>query len=58
LAEHKRYEVIAAGLNQHCSLIPSEIWEELRKHTNAVEQSHQKSYALGNQSPLVPAIRE
>lgn len=54
--QHKRNPVIAAGLNPNCSLIPQAIWVELRKHTNAVEQSHWKSYALGKQTTLVPAI--
>jgi hypothetical protein len=55
---HKRNPIIAAGLNPSCSLIPLEIWTNLRKHTNAVEQSHWKSYALGKQATLMPAIME
>jgi hypothetical protein len=55
-AKQKKNPVIAAGLNPFCSLVPSSTWEKVRKHTNAVEQSHQKSYALGRQQALVPGI--
>lgn len=55
-AGHKKHPVIAAGLNPFCSLIPSFVWDQVRKHTNAVEQSHEKSYALGKQQALVPAL--
>jgi hypothetical protein len=55
-AKHKKDPVIAAGLNQHCSLMPKEVWDRLRTNTNAVEQNYNKFYALGRQRQLVLAI--
>ncbi|KMU82187.1 hypothetical protein CIHG_10581 [Coccidioides immitis H538.4] len=46
-ARHKKDIIIASGLNKHCSLIPEHIYERLRKHTNAAEKTHNKSYAFG-----------
>ncbi|BCR90382.1 uncharacterized protein ACHE_60268A [Aspergillus chevalieri] len=56
-AQHKRDPVIAAGLNKHCSLIPSEHWDFIRNSTNTAEQTHNKSYAFGRQQLLLPAVK-
>ncbi|KAG2000741.1 hypothetical protein GB937_010883, partial [Aspergillus fischeri] len=56
-AVHKKSAVIKAGLNQSCSKIQSYYFQLLRNHTNAVEQSHQKSYASGKYLTLVEAVR-
>jgi hypothetical protein len=36
-AKHKRYLVIALGLNKYCSLINYELFNRLKHYTNAVE---------------------
>jgi len=50
--------VIAAGLNKYCSLIPHHIFDMVRKSTNAVEQTHNKSNRCGKQLTLLQAILE
>jgi len=55
-ARHKRYLVIASGLNKHCSLINHELFNRLRHHTNAVEQIANKLYAFGIRQFLLPAV--
>lgn len=40
----------------NCSSIPNEIFEQVRRHTNAVEQAHNKSYSGGRYLELVAAI--
>ncbi|KAI2757724.1 hypothetical protein CBS147339_2395 [Penicillium roqueforti] len=55
-AEHKKIDVIAAGLCNACSPIDSMFFEEARKHTNAVEQSHYKSYHMGTQDTLLGTV--
>ena len=55
-AIHKRHLVIASGLNKHCSLVNHELFDNLRHHTNAVEQTANKSYASGIRQYLLPAI--
>lgn len=57
-AIHKKGAVIKAGLNKACSHIQSHFFDELRNHTNAVEQSHQKSYASGKYLTLVEAVKK
>ncbi|KAJ5424918.1 hypothetical protein N7445_010891 [Penicillium cf. griseofulvum] len=54
--KHKEIDVIAAGLCKACSPIKPEFFEEARKHTNAVEQSHYKSYFMGTQDTLLGAV--
>jgi hypothetical protein len=44
------------GLNPACSNIPRPYFESVRKHTNAVEQTHHKSNARGIQLTLLAAI--
>lgn len=56
-AIHKKGAVIKAGLNKACSHIQSHFFDELRNHTNAVERSHQKSYASGKYLTLVEAVK-
>ncbi|OKP09326.1 hypothetical protein PENSUB_5331 [Penicillium subrubescens] len=56
-AEHKAHEVIAAGLCKACSLIRPEFWDEVQNSTNAVEQSHNKSYSMGKYETLLGAIQ-
>ncbi|KMP09240.1 hypothetical protein CISG_04911 [Coccidioides immitis RMSCC 3703] len=55
-ARHKKDIIIASGLNKHCSLIPEHIYERLRKHTNAAEKTHNKSYAFGKHESLLQAL--
>ena len=55
-ARHKRHPVIASGLNKHCSLINHKLFDRLRHHTNAVEQTANKSYAFGIRQFLLPAV--
>ncbi|PGG96334.1 hypothetical protein AJ80_09842 [Polytolypa hystricis UAMH7299] len=44
------------GLNKFCSLIPHSIYDSVRNHTNAAEQTHNKSYAFGRAQALLPAV--
>lgn len=57
-ATHKKSAVIKAGLNKACSKIQPYYFDLLRNHTNAVEQSHQKSYASGKYLTLVEAVKK
>lgn len=57
-AIQKRSAVIKAGLNKACSRIQPHYFDILRNHTNAVEQSHQKSYASGKYLSLVEAVKK
>jgi hypothetical protein len=50
--------VIKAGLNKACSKIQPYYFDLLRNHTNAVEQSHQKSYASGKYLTLLEAVKK
>jgi hypothetical protein len=54
-ATHKQHKVIMAGLNKACSLIPAAFYDNVRNFTNAVEQSHYKSYFLGVYDSLLGA---
>lgn len=54
--EHKEIPLIAAGLCKACSPIPEEIYDQSRRHTNAVEQSHYKAYFLGTRDSLLQAV--
>ncbi|ODM21423.1 hypothetical protein SI65_02267 [Aspergillus cristatus] len=56
-AIQKKSPVIKAGLNKACSKIQSHYFAALRNHTNAVEQSHQKSYASGKYLTLTEAVK-
>ncbi|KAJ5330317.1 hypothetical protein N7476_000100 [Penicillium atrosanguineum] len=53
---HKRHPVIAAGLCKACSGVRPEFFSRFRPHTNTVEQSHNKSYALGTYDSLLGAV--
>lgn len=53
---HKRINVIAAGLCRACSPSDTKFSDEARQHTNAVEQSHYKSYQMGTYDTLLQAI--
>ncbi|KAJ5588704.1 hypothetical protein N7537_011382 [Penicillium hordei] len=53
---HKQIDVIAAGICKACSPMNPEFFEDARKHTNAVEQSHYKSYHMGTQDTLLSAV--
>lgn len=53
---HKQIDVIAAGLCEACSPMKREFFEEARRNTNAVEQSHYKSYFMGTQDSLLQAV--
>jgi hypothetical protein len=56
-AQQKKSPVIKAGLNKACSKIQPYYFDLLRNHTNAVEQSHQKSYASGKYLTLLEAVK-
>jgi hypothetical protein len=55
-AAHKLIPVIAAGLNQHCSLIPKDVWDTMSPDSNAAEQTAEKSYSYGKGLPLLSAV--
>ncbi|KAF2809704.1 uncharacterized protein BDZ99DRAFT_387971, partial [Mytilinidion resinicola] len=55
-ARHKRHPIIASGLNKYCSDVDPEIWDKLRKNTNATEQTHYKSDSMGRRLSLLRAI--
>jgi hypothetical protein len=55
-AKHKKHPLIASGLNKHCSLMKKETYEEFRSHTNAAEQSANKSYSVGKRQDLLAAV--
>ncbi|KAG9240436.1 hypothetical protein BJ878DRAFT_468327 [Calycina marina] len=55
--KHKQHECIASGLNPYCSRIGIELFECIRKHTNAVEQRHFKSTSLGRRLSLLKAVK-
>lgn len=57
-AIHKKSPIIKAGLVKACSGIQPYYFDQLRHHTNAVEQSHQKSYASGKYLSLVDAVKK
>ena len=57
-AIQKKSAVIRAGLNKSCSKIQPYYFDILRNHINAVEQSHQKSYASGKYLTLVEAVKK
>ncbi|CAI7611440.1 unnamed protein product [Penicillium viridicatum] len=52
----KQIDVIAAGICKACSPMKPEFFDNARKHTNAVEQSHYKSYHMGTQDTLLSAV--
>ncbi|OJD22190.1 hypothetical protein ACJ73_06466 [Blastomyces percursus] len=55
-AQHKRNSIIAAGINGNCSLMPVSIYKEIQKHTNAVEQTHNKSLKWGRYGSLLGTV--
>ena len=55
-ARYKRHPVIALGLNKYCSLINHRLFNRLQHHTNAVEQTANKSYTFDIQQFLLPAV--
>ena len=57
-AIQKKSPVIKAGLVKACSKIRPHYFDCLRNHTNAVEQSHQKSYASGTDLSLTEAVKK
>lgn len=57
-ARAKKDPVIKAGLNRACSKIRPCFLDELYTHTNAVEQSHNKSYASGKDLTLTEAVKK
>lgn len=54
----KKSPIIKAGLNHACSKIQPHYFQTLRNHTNAVEQSHQKSNASGKYLTLTEAVKK
>jgi hypothetical protein len=57
-ASHKKQPIIKAGLNKSCSNIPAFIYDSIRNHTNAAEQSHHKANAAGKRLTLSEAVRK
>ena len=55
-AHHKEQRSIVLGINPFCSKMDSALFNEIRKNTNAVEQTHYKSNALGRRLLLLQAI--
>ena len=55
-AIHKEQPSIASGINRFCSEMDPALFEKVRDHTNAAEQTHYKSNALGRRLPLLRAI--
>ena len=47
-----------AGLNKNCSSIPVYIYDSIRNHTNAAEQSHYKANAAGRRLTLTVVIKK
>lgn len=45
-------------MTKACSKIHPQYFDYLRNHTNAVEQSHQKSYTSGTDLTLVEAVKK
>lgn len=54
---HKGHPVIAAGLNEHCTLMNMDAFQRIRKSTNAVEQTHYKSNSMGRRLSILKAIQ-
>lgn len=46
-AEHKKHILIASGLNKHCLMTDPSPFDQFILNTNAVEQTHMKSYSIG-----------
>jgi hypothetical protein len=55
-ALHKKHPVIRAGLNKNCSLINPQFYDSVRNITNAVEQTHYKSYSMGRYMTLLGTV--
>ena len=55
-AIHKEQSSIASGINRFCSRMDPGLFQKVRNHTNATEQTHYKSNALGRRLPLLRAI--
>ncbi|OJD09622.1 hypothetical protein ACJ73_10181 [Blastomyces percursus] len=55
-AQHKKNSIIAAGINENCSLMPVLVYKEIQKHTNAVEQTHNKSLKWGRYGSLLGTV--
>jgi hypothetical protein len=51
-------DTIAAGLNKHCSRMPTELFERIRDNSNAVEVAHHRSNSTGVRTSLLQAIRK
>lgn len=57
-AQTKKSRVIRAATCRGATLMNLDTWNEVRNHTNAVEQTHNKSYSFGRQRPLLEALLE
>ncbi|OQD70543.1 hypothetical protein PENANT_c255G11182 [Penicillium antarcticum] len=55
-AKHKMRDNIASGLHRGSSKVPWTIFDETRRNTNAVEQSHFKANNRGRQLTLLNAV--
>jgi hypothetical protein len=47
---------IAAGLNKHCSRINPDIFDRIRKNSNAVEVAHHRANSTGKRCTLLQAV--
>jgi hypothetical protein len=56
-AIHKKQACIASGINKYCSMIDHELYDNTRRQTNAVEQTHHKSGSLGKRLSLLQAVK-
>jgi hypothetical protein len=55
-AIHKEQPSIASGINRFYSRMDSSLFQKVRNHINATEQTHYKSNALGRRLSLLQAI--
>lgn len=56
-ATHKKQPCIASSVNKHCSKMSSKLFNNTRRQTNTVEQTHHKSGLLGKRLVLVQAVK-
>lgn len=54
----KKNAVVRAATCRGATEMDIAVWNEVRNHTNAVEQTHNKSYSFGRQRPLLEAVLE
>jgi hypothetical protein len=55
-AGYLQQETIAAGLNKYCSRIDPELFDRIRKNSNAVEAAHHRANSTGKRCSLLQAV--